>query len=248
MNEQAQWSSAGILAAVGGGLGLLFFLLVTGFAGSRIVEVDRPGWTGLVVMLAASGALVLVSAVWGWRQYRKQLASVDPHTAAASKLQREANSVLASLSWLLAYGLSLVLIRQTYWVWAPWAALVSMLVCGTLVVYWWQRSLHFADRYYSQLSPVALWQELQRYKPKHAKYARRYLLFASALASFMVLFLVAEYVFGWDDAAFPPRRVDRWIPLLNSCYVVSMALGGWSQQRIIERWRQTFIDAHKPGR
>ncbi len=46
MTDHGRWSRSGVIAGNVGGFAFALFLLVAGFAGSHIVEVDRPGWTG----------------------------------------------------------------------------------------------------------------------------------------------------------------------------------------------------------
>ena len=241
MNEHGRGSGPSVVAGIAGGFGLLLFLLIAGFAGERLANVGQPGWAMLVALLTMCGVLAAIGGLVVWQQYRYTVASVDPNSVAGLRARREVFQGAAGLMLILFFGLPLMLVRQTYWLFAPWAALLSVLVCGALVVYLWQQSLRFADRYYSQLPPAELWQELQRYKPSTPKHARRFLLLASVFAGFMLLFLVVGYVLGLDeDATFPPRSVNQWFPFLNACNVIFITLSTWSQQRVVDRWRRTF--------
>lgn len=241
MSIGRQGSRSRIVAGIAGGFGLLLFMLIAGFAGGRLAHMGERGWAPLVALLAACGILAAIGGVVVWQQYRQTMAGVDPSSVAGLRERRKVYSGVAGIALILLYSSPLVLVRQTYWAWAPWAALLSALVFGTLLVYLWRRSLHFADRYYSKLSPAELWGELQRHKSTSAKTVRRLFLVGSVLAGCLVVLVVVGYVFGLDnEATFPPRSIRQWFPILNACNLLFITLSTWSQHRVMERWQQTF--------
>ncbi len=176
MNDQRQWSRTGTLAAVVGGLALL--LLTAGFAGERLARVGEPGWIMLVVLLAVCGMLVVISGFIAWRQHRSSMEKLDPTSVAGLRQRSEAQGAVASMCMMLFLGLPLVLVRQTYWVFAPWAALLSALLCAAVAMWGWRASLRLHDQQYRAMSPPQLWEEMQRHRSHTLKHARRFMIIA----------------------------------------------------------------------
>lgn len=241
MNDQRRWSGSGIVAGIVGGLALLVFLLVAGFAGERLADVDEPGWAALVALLTTCGAVFLLCLVWGWRQCRKLLAHAVPGSAAAINVERTWRGVVMSLAVMLTYGLPPVLVRQTYWSWAPWSALVSFVVCLSTVVVALRRSHQLTDAYYAQLSPEELRRELDRLQSGMSYTTlKRLWLALGGLVVLSVVFLLTGAVIQWMDQGivFPLRTARGWSQLINPFNLLFIGAANWSNVRLIERWRQ----------
>ncbi len=142
---------------------------------------------------------------------------------------------------ILFLVLPVVLIRQTYWSGAPWAALLSAVVCVTGAVWVGRVALRLQDQYYRAMSPVQLWQEIQRHRPKTFKHARRFITFTLVFALAQLVFLLVGLLMGRTDLDFPLRTVRAWTPWLQAFYLPSFALPMWLQARLVDRWRQTFL-------
>jgi hypothetical protein len=240
MNEHPRWSGASVVAAIVGGFAFALLVLVAGFAGNRIVEIDRPGWAALVALLAMCGTTALVGAGSVWRQYRTFLTNVDPQSVAGLRQRYEAQGGVAGVCMILFFALPLVLVRQTYWSWAPWVALLSVLVCAAGAVWAWRVSLRLQDQYYRALPPVQLWQEIQRHRPKTFKHARRFMIFALVFGLAQLTFQFVGLWMDWTGDTLPPRTVHTWMSWLQPFYFLSFSSALWAQARLVERWRQTF--------
>ena len=240
MNDQQHWSRPGVVGAIVGGFALLLFLLIAGFAGEQLANVGEPGWAALVALLAACGILAAIGGFFAWWHYRRNVASLDPYSIAGLRERYEARGAVASSAMIMFLALPLVLVRQTYWSLAPWAALLSALIWAVVAVWAWRASLRLQDQRYRAMPPLQLWQELQRHRPSAFKHARHFMLFAVVFALAQLAFQLAGLLMGWTDDTFPPRTVRMWTPWLQLFYLPSFALTMWSQARLVERWRQTF--------
>ena len=115
MNVQRRWSGSGIVAPIVGGLALLLFLLIAGFAGERLAGVSEPGWAALIALLAACGILAAIGGFFTWQHYRRSVAIGDPHSVAGLRERYEAQGGIASIAIIFFFALPIVLVRQTYW-------------------------------------------------------------------------------------------------------------------------------------
>jgi uncharacterized membrane protein YhdT len=226
-------------------LALVLALLIAGVAGRRMGDdVGQPHWFILVAILGTCVVTTLVCLMLILRIYRHVLETIDAGSVQALKARRSWYQALNSAVAMVVFGLPLVLVRQAYWAFAPWAAFVSFVACIIVSLGLEIIIVRTNSRYYPILSPRELEQERSRYQDPvfgNSKFWSR--LFVATQIGIILQFLFRS-VSQWTSLGyeFPPQTAWEWFGVIGPVGILLFGSFNLLDRRLL-RQRQRALQS-----